>query len=102
MYQTHNSVQTKLLDKLLNAKDHRARAAATRVLSFWLDRVEAPLGLLKARIADKHPRVRLEAVRALSYLGGEESIEAALDVLNDDVDDYLQYTLDEAIRHLER
>ncbi|MFP6618140.1 MAG: PVC-type heme-binding CxxCH protein [Pirellulaceae bacterium] len=102
MYQTHNSVQTKVLDQLLNAKDHRARAAATRVLSFWLDRVEAPLELLKARIGDKHPRVRLEAVRALSYLGGEEAIEAALDVLNDDVDDYLQYTLDETIRQLER
>ncbi|MFP6575863.1 MAG: PVC-type heme-binding CxxCH protein [Pirellulaceae bacterium] len=102
MYQTHNTVQTSLLDQLLNAKDHRARAAATRVLSFWLDRVEAPLQLLKARINDPHPRVRLEAVRALSYLGGDDAIEAALDVLNQDVDDYLQYTLDEAIRQLER
>ena len=102
MYQTHNKVETKLLDQLLNAKDHRARAAATRVLSFWLDRVDAPLELLKVRINDSHPRVRLEAVRALTYLGGDDAIEAALDVLNHDVDDYLQYTLDEAIRHLER
>ena len=102
MYQTHNTVETKLLDQLLNAKDHRARAAATRVLSFWLDRVKAPLALLKARISDPHPRVRLEAVRALTYLGGEDALEAALDVLNHDVDDYLQYTLDEALRHLER
>ena len=102
MYQTHNKVEAKLLDQLLNAKDHRARAAATRVLSFWLDRVEAPLALLKPRINDAHPRVRLEAVRALTYLGGDDAIEAALDVLNHDVDDYLQYTLDEAIRHLER
>ena len=102
MYQTHNAVETKLLDQLLNAKDHRARAAATRVLSFWLDRVKAPLELLKARISDPHPRVRLEAVRALTYLGGDDAIEAALDVLNHDVDDYLQYTLDEALRQLER
>ncbi|MFP6601531.1 MAG: PVC-type heme-binding CxxCH protein [Pirellulaceae bacterium] len=102
MHQTHNTVETSLLDQLLNAKDHRARAAATRVLSFWLDRVEAPLQLLKARINDPHPRVRLEAVRALTYLGGDDAIEAALDVLNQDVDDYLQYTLDEAIRQLER
>ena len=102
MYQTHNTVETKLLDRLLNAKDHRARAAATRVLSFWLDRVQSPLELLKARIDDSHPRVRLEAVRALTFLGGEEALEAALDVLNHDVDDYLQYTLDEAIRQLER
>ena len=46
--------------------------------------------------------MRLEAVRALTFLGGEKSLEAALDVLNYEMDAYLQYTLDEAIRQLER
>ena len=102
MYQTHHFFEPNLLDQLLNAKDHRARAAATRALSFWLDKAESPLELLKKRIHDPHPRVRLEAVRALTFLGGEESLEAALDVLNYEMDVYLQYTLDEAIRQLER
>ena len=100
--QTHNHVDSELLQKLLTTKDHRARAAATRVLSFWLDQVDNPMKLLKQQINDEHPRVRLEAVRALSFMSGDEAIETALDVLNHDVDDYLQYTLDETMRRLEQ
>ena len=78
------------------------RAAATRVLSFWLDQVDNPLKWLEPRINDPHPRVRLEAVRALTFLSGDAVVELALEVLNHDMDDYLQYTLDEAMRQLER
>ncbi|GIW96840.1 MAG: hypothetical protein KatS3mg111_0173 [Pirellulaceae bacterium] len=101
LYQTHNVVNEDLLKRLLTCDDHRARAAAVRVLSFWLDRVEQPMELLRARIHDPHPRVRLEAVRALSFLRGEEPMELALEVLEHDIDDYLQYTLDETLRQLE-
>ena len=41
--QTHNQVDEALLQKVLASKDHRARAAGIRVLSFWVDRVENPL-----------------------------------------------------------
>ena len=58
------------------------------------------LDLIKERIGDDHARVRLEAVRACSFFG-PEAIEVALDVLEGDVDRYLQYTLDETMRHLE-
>ncbi len=102
VFQTQNVVEQDLLKRLLAAKDHRARAAATRVLSFWLDRVDSPLELLKQRVNDPHARVRLEAVRALSFMSGDEAIEVALDVLNQDMDDYLQYTLDETMRVLEQ
>ena len=89
-------------NRLIDAiEDHRARAAAVRALSFWLDRVDNPIALLTDRINDEHPRVRLEAVRALSFLEGDEAIEAALGVLEHDIDDYLQYTLDETMRVLE-
>jgi HEAT repeat protein len=91
-----------LLKYLLNSDDHRARAAAVRVLSFWLDQVASPLELLAARVNDPHPRVRLEAVRALSFLQGDEVIEVALGALEHDVDEYLQYTLDETMRVLEQ
>ncbi len=102
MYQTFNVVEHDLLKYLLNVDDHRARAAAVRVLSFWLDQIDAPLDLLEPRINDPHPRVRLEAVRALSFLQGDEAIELALGVLEHDMDDYLQYTLDETMRVLEQ
>ncbi|MEM7235510.1 MAG: HEAT repeat domain-containing protein, partial [Planctomycetota bacterium] len=102
IHQTHNVVNESLLKGLLNAKDHRARAAAVRVLSYWLDRVDSPLTLLKKGVNDKHARVRLESLRALSFLQGDDAIEVALGVLEHEMDDYLQYTLDQTMRRLEQ
>ncbi len=102
MHQTHNVVDRKLLESLLTTKDHRARAAATRVLSFWLDEIPNHRDLLRRCIGDKHPRVRLEGVRAVSFLEGDDAIELALGVLDHDTDEYLQYTLDETMRRLEQ
>ena len=53
-------------------------------------------------IADSNPRVRLEAVRALSFSSGDAAIELALEVLEGETDYYLQYTLDETMRALEQ
>jgi putative membrane-bound dehydrogenase-like protein len=100
MFQTHNVLKQDLLLSVLGSKDHRARAAATRVLSFWIGRVKSPLTLLRTQIQDAHPRVRLEAVRALSFLEGDDALELALDVLNHETDDYLKYTLDQTMRQL--
>ena len=100
--QTFDEVDPQLLRLLLNADDHRARAAAVRVLSFTLHKIDSPLDLLEPRIGDPHPRVRLEAVRALSFLKGDSAIELALNILEDDVDEYLQYTLDQTMRTLEQ
>ena len=58
--------------------------------------------LLEKAIADEHPRVRLEAVRALSFCSGDPAIELALEVLERDIDDYLMYTLDETMSRLEQ
>ena len=99
--QTFNVIDVPLLKELLESDDYHARAAAVRALSFSLDRVDDPLALLKPRVADEHPRVRTEAVRALSFLEGDDVIEAALGVLETDVDPFLQYTLDETMRALE-
>ncbi|MFQ5734392.1 MAG: c-type cytochrome, partial [Planctomycetaceae bacterium] len=125
VYQTHNAVNEPLLKRLLESHDHRARAAATRVLS-WCPafrrpagiptdaahttggpnagrrRVFHPLELLGKRVNDKHARVRLEAVRACSFIHSPKSLETALDVLNHGMDQYLTYTLDETIRVLQQ
>ncbi|MEM9586706.1 MAG: PVC-type heme-binding CxxCH protein, partial [Planctomycetota bacterium] len=102
MHQTHNVVDAELLESMLTAPDHRARAAAVRVTSFWLDQLADPMAKLERAINDEHPRVRLEAVRALSFTKGEASVELALQVLQYDLDDYLQYSLDETMRRLEQ
>src|SRR6185369_13191284 len=75
MYQSIDVVEPKLLEQGLSAKDGRIRAAGTRVLSYWHERVKNPMGLLEARIRDEHPRVRLEAMRALAKIPNAQSAE---------------------------
>jgi len=102
MYQTHNVVNEPLLKQLLGSSDYRIRAAATRVLSYWHPRISDPLALVKKLVNDKHPRVRLEAVRACSFFTTSKAIEIALESLNHPQDDYLKYTLDETMNTLEK
>ena len=101
MFQTHHVVHEALLKRLLDSPDHRARAAGTRVVSAWRNQLREPLDWLRPMLRDAHPRVRLEAVRACSFLEPESALEAVLEVLNDEMDTYLDYTLDETVRVLE-
>jgi hypothetical protein len=87
---------------MLRSPDLHARAAATRVLCYWRDRVQDPLALLKGQANDEHPRVRLEAVRACSFFTTAQAAEVALEVLNHPMDSYLKYTLDETMNTLDR
>lgn len=100
MHQTHDVVNEPLLERLLDASDFHVRAAATRVLGEWRDRVGQPLERLAARVRDPHPRVRLEAVRALSFVGSREALDRALDALDYDVDPFLDYAISETARIL--
>lgn len=99
--QHHDAVDVALLDKLLAAKDARARAAAVRVLCYWRDRVEEPLAKLQASIHDEHPRVRLETVRALSFFDNQQALDIAVESLIYDQDVYLEYTLKETMETLQ-
>jgi putative membrane-bound dehydrogenase-like protein len=101
MFQTHHQVEADLLRKLLTCEEPRARAAATRVLCYWRNKIQDTAALLKERVNDEHPRVRVEAVRACSFLPPQPALEIALEVLNHDMDNDLQYVLDETVRHLE-
>lgn len=102
VYQYHNVVNEPLLKQMLRSPDFHARAAATRLLCYWRDRVTDPLSLLKIQAGDEHPRVRLEAVRACSFFTSPQAAEAALEVLNHPMDEYLKYTLDETMNTLDR
>ncbi|MFG0334073.1 MAG: HEAT repeat domain-containing protein, partial [Maioricimonas sp. JB049] len=99
--QHHDVVDQALLERLLAANDYRARAAATRVLCYWRDRVDEPLAQLQMAIHDEHPMVRLEAVRALSFFDSQEALDLAVESLLYDQDDYLKYTLKETMTTLE-
>lgn len=101
MYQALDVVEPRLLNTLLNAKDHHARAAAVRVLSAWQARLSNPLELLAARVNDDHPQVRLEAVRALGQVPSARALPIALQALERPVDRWLDYGLWLTVRELE-
>jgi putative heme-binding domain-containing protein len=106
-----------LLGRLLVSDDHRIRASAVRVFGAWMGstpgfpslaeprfqpstdmQVSAPalsaMDLLARAASDKHPRVRLEALRALARIPSARSAELALSVLDKGaVEGHLEYAL---------
>jgi glucose/arabinose dehydrogenase len=100
LHQWNNVVNDALLTRMLKSSDPWARAAATRVLCYWRDRIPNPLTILKGLAGDPHPGVRLEAVRAASFFTTQEAAEVALGSLNSPMDRFLQYTLDQTMNTL--
>jgi len=101
VHQWHNVVDAAFLSRMLQSPDHRARAAAARVLCYWRDRVPDALDLFAKLAVDEHPRVRLEAVRAASFYRDAKAADVALAALNQPLDYYLEYVLKETLRQLE-
>lgn len=102
VHQWHNRVDEKLLNRMLRSSEPWARAAATRVLCYWRDRVADPLALLRVQVNDPHPAVRLEAVRAASFFTTPDAAVVALESLNHPQDRFLEYTLHQAMNTLDR
>jgi len=100
-YQYHNVVNVDLLKRVLKSPDFRARAAATRVLCYWRDRVPDALALLRTLATDPYPRVRLEAVRAASFFRVPEAVEIPLISAEQPTDEYLDFMRGETMRALD-
>ena len=102
VYEALNIAEPQLLAGLLQSPDHRIRAAAVRVAAHWQKKLPAAdLLQFAARAAnDEHPRVRLEAVRALALLKNPKAAEAALAVLNRPLDRFLDFALWTTVRDL--
>jgi mono/diheme cytochrome c family protein/glucose/arabinose dehydrogenase len=83
-------VDVPLLHKLLQAHDHRVRAAAVRVLRYNTAKVADHKALLLRSAGDVHGRVRMEAVNAASWLGKETALEVLAEARRHAVDDWLK------------
>jgi putative heme-binding domain-containing protein len=99
--QGHRDVDRPFLAEMLKAATGEARASAVRILSDESARIADPLALLRPMVADPHPRVRLEAVRALSFFGTQEAAELAVKIAAQPVDYHLDYTLQHTLWALE-
>jgi putative heme-binding domain-containing protein len=59
------------------------------------------LAMLQTGVHDEHPRVRLEAIRGLSFFNSLEAVDATLAVLDLPLDPPLEYTLEHTLAALE-
>jgi len=100
-YQSLRVIEPELLRQLLAAEDHRVRAAAARVIYHWHARLPDALAWLAVAVEDEHPRVRLEAVRALSRFQNPQACEVAMRALDRPVDENLDFALWRTARDLE-
>lgn len=116
VYEAHEAVPMDLLKRLLSAKDARARAYATRVVGHLAESRAGEkaaagivddsssfadlLDLLRERIRDEHPRVRLETIVASSYFPIAEAMEVAAEAVDMPRDRYIDYALTQCVHAL--
>ncbi|MBT3636706.1 MAG: c-type cytochrome [Opitutae bacterium] len=100
VFESHEVVNRPLLERLLKAKNYLARAYATRVTGRWQDRLKNPLVLLKQSAADEHPRVRLEAVVAVSDIRQAEAMTVAAQAAAGPTDRFINFAFTQAVHAL--
>jgi putative heme-binding domain-containing protein len=99
--QSHHAVDEALLQRVLAASSPDARAAATHLVADERNSLSGPLELLSKQVRDDHPRVRLEAIRGLSFFPTMAAVDAALKALDRPTDSWLEYTLEHTLAALE-
>ncbi len=95
--QGHHAVDPELLASVLESKTPDARAAATHIVADERAYLPSAFAMLREKVRDEHPRVRLEAIRGLSFFPTMESVDAALAALKSPLDSWLTYTLEHTI-----
>ena len=100
VFESHEVVNRSLLERLLVAKDYRARAYATRVAGRWHDRLESPLELLDRSVTDESARVRLEAIVACSDIHSAQSMAVAAKATSRPIDRFIDFALTQTVHAL--
>ena len=100
MYQSLDVPNASLLEAVLKSKTPQARAAGVRVIPQWKEHLPAALDWLETLVADEHPRVQMEAVRALSEFPEIRSASIALRAADRFQDQFGDYALWQTSREL--
>ncbi len=95
-----NKVNQPLLKKLLSANDYRVRAAAVEVLRFNEHQVKNHAEWLKQAASDDHPRVRLGAIVAASWLEKAKGMMVLETAKMKTLDEWMVYAFETAVAHL--
>ena len=96
-----NKLNQDLLRQLLQSDNHRARAAAVRVLRYTGHQVKDQIDLLQAAAKDVNGQVRMEAIVAASWLPREKGLTILEEAANQPQDEtWIKGTLEAAVAHL--
>jgi putative heme-binding domain-containing protein len=99
--ESFRDLDPKLIQRLMQNENFNARAAAVHTVANELDRFNDAVSLLTSAINDPHPRVRLEAVRALSFVPTEDALVAVIGVTKHPMDYWIEYTLEHTLHAFE-
>ena len=101
VYQAHETPLPYFVKKMLAARDFRVRAYAARAVGGWTFQLPQATEWLRKAVQDEHPRVRLEAAVACSYLQTPEAVAIATLVLEQPMDRFLTYALRQSVRAIQ-
>jgi mono/diheme cytochrome c family protein/glucose/arabinose dehydrogenase len=88
-----------LARQLLGAQQHQARAAAVSVVRFAFDKIPDAPALLMQAARDPHPRVRLEAIVAASWLDNTDGARVVLEALRQPLDHWMGAVTKQILEH---
>ena len=95
-----NRVDQSVLQKLLEANDFRARAAAVRAIRYMGHQIDNSAKLLNDAAQDAHGRVRLEAITTASWLSPEVGLGIIATASKQDIDEWSTGAFQTAEAHL--
>lgn len=93
-----NAIDHDLLKQCLAAKSHQVRAAAVEVLRNDFRKIPDATALLLAAAKDAHPRVRLAAIVAGSWMDNEDGARIALEALRESLDKWMAPATDQVLK----
>ena len=102
LQESFRDLDSELIDRLMENDDFHVRAAAIHSVTNEMIRFDDAWSYLKLAINDEHPRVRLEALRGLSFVQSLEAAELALTVVEKPMDYWLEYTLEHTLHALRK
>ena len=94
-----NKPDVALIQQVLSAQKHQARAAAASVVRFAHDKIPNAAELLAQAARDPHPRVRLEAIVAASWLDNIEGVGVVFEAMKQPLDQWMGPVTKQILEH---
>lgn len=97
VFAAHEEVRPVIIEQLIKSDDFRWRAWGTHLVGVWAGKLADPLSILARAVVDEHPRVRMEAVVACSWVTNAAAVKIATLVMEKPLDASINYALTQCI-----